>query len=166
MSHRAGILGELMGPQKCHVLDPLHTSRVHIGRELCVTINGEALFQTELEPIPTGNTITREVMEVLVCNNRLHTLIAKVRGDIRVRQYTRGIEYIEALVLHRPHIEVIDGDNIEEIKIVLESVPLLVPAHGRFQRVHRMLAVPNILCFDPDAEIDRLTRDGRERVRN
>ena len=69
MSHRACILRELMGPQKCHVLDPLHASRVHICRELRVTIDSEALFQTELEPIPTGDTVSREVVEVLVCNN-------------------------------------------------------------------------------------------------
>ena len=58
-------------------------------------------------------------MEVLVCNNRLHALIAEVRGDICVCKYTRCIKDIEALVLHRPHIEVIDGDDIEKIKIVL-----------------------------------------------
>ena len=57
MRHRARILGELMGSQKCHVLDTFHAPRVHIRRELGVTIYGEALFQTELEPIPTGNTV-------------------------------------------------------------------------------------------------------------
>ena len=105
-------------------------------------------------------------MEVLVCNNRLHALITKVRGDIRVRKYTRGIEDIEALVLHRPHIKVIDGNDIEKIKIVFKPVPLLVPAHRSFQRCHCMFAITYILCFDPDAEIDRLARSGCERVRN
>ena len=81
-------------------------------------------------------------------------------------KYTGRIEDIETLVLHRPHIEVIDGNDIEKIKIVLKPIPLLIPAHRRFQRRHRVLAVSNILCFDPDAQIDRLARGGCERVRN
>ena len=95
-------------------------------------------------------------MEVLVCNNRLHALIAKVSSDIWVCKYTRGIKNIETLVFHRPHIEVIDGDNIEKIKIVLEPVPLLVPAHRRFQGCHRMLAVADVLSLNPYPKIDRL----------
>ena len=54
-------------------------------------------------------------MKILVSDHRFDALITKVSSDIGVRQYAGGIEDIEALVLHRTHVEVINGDDVEEV---------------------------------------------------
>ena len=54
-------------------------------------------------------------MKILVSDHRLNALITKVSGDVRVRQYAGGIEDIQTLVLHRPHVEVINGDDVKEV---------------------------------------------------
>ena len=50
-----------------------------------------------------------------------------VSGEARIR---RVVEDVEALVLHRPHVEVGHGDDVEHVEIVLAPEALLVPAHA------------------------------------
>jgi len=54
-------------------------------------------------------------VKILVSDHRFDALITQVSGDIRVRQDTGGIEDIQTLVLHGPHVEVINGDDVEEV---------------------------------------------------
>ena len=48
-------------------------------------------------------------------DDRLNTLITEVGRYVRVRQYTGGIEDIQTLVLHRPHVEVIHRHYVKEV---------------------------------------------------
>ena len=115
MRHRARIFSELMGLQERDIFNPLHTARIHIGRELCIPEYREAFLETELKPVAAGHAIPRIIVKILVSDHRFDALITQVSGDIRVRQYTGGIEDIQTLVLHRPHVEVINGDDVEEV---------------------------------------------------
>ena len=38
-----------------------------------------------------------------------------VGGGFRIRQHIFGVEDVEALVLHRAEVEIVDGDDVEHI---------------------------------------------------
>ena len=59
-----------------------------------------------------------------------------IGGGIGIGQNVFGIENVQALVLHSAHVEVVDGDDIEQVQIVFQAIFLLVPAHGTLQRFH------------------------------
>ena len=40
------------------------------------------------------------------------------------------VEDVEALVLHRAHGEVGDGDDVEHVEIIFAAIDEFVPAHG------------------------------------
>ena len=127
MRQRACIFGKLVGTQEQRVLHPLDPPRVHVGGELAVTKDREALFQTELKPVPAGDPIARVVVKVLVGHHRLDALKTHVRGDVGMGEHARSVEHIEALILHGTHIEIIYCDDVVEIEVVLKTVHLLVP---------------------------------------
>ena len=115
MRHRARILSELMCLQERDIFNPLHTARIHIGRELRIPEYREAFLKTELKPVAAGHAIAGIIVKILVSDYRLNALITQISGDIRVRQYAGGIEDIQTLVLHRPHVEVINRDDVKEV---------------------------------------------------
>ena len=88
-------------------------------------------------------------------DDRLHSLECQVRLGHWISQNTGSIKDIQPLVLHRSHIEVIDGNNHKNIKIVLSAVFLLIPAHGAFKRFHRMTTLVDILVFDKYLKLNR-----------
>ena len=94
MRHRPRIFSELVCSQKRDILDSLHTSGIHIRRELGVTIYGKALFQAELEPVPAGDSIAREIVKILMRHHGFDALIAQVSRDIGMSQNARCIENV------------------------------------------------------------------------
>jgi hypothetical protein len=70
-----------------------------------------------------------------------------------VGQDVLGVEDVEALVLHRAHVEVADGDDAELVEVVGEAVRLLVPAHRALERVHGEAAAPLVAVLDEDAQL-------------
>ena len=112
MRQRTGVFCELVRPEKQGILNALHTTRIHVGREFAIAKYGKTLFQTELKPIATGDTVPRIIVEILVCHHRLDPLKSHVGSDVRVGQHAGGIENVEALVLHRAHVEIIHGNDV------------------------------------------------------
>ena len=53
-----------------------------------------------------------------------------IGGRLRLGQYVFGIKDVQALVFHRPHVEVINGDDHVAVQVVLQAIGFLVPAHG------------------------------------
>ena len=133
MRHRAGIFRELNSPQKCHVFHTLHRSRPHVGGKFRVTKNRKAFFQAELKPVAAGDAITGPVVKVFVGNHRLDTLKRQVGLGFGTRQYAGGIKYIQPLVFHRPHVEIIHGDDHKNIQVVFPAIDFFIPVHGIFQ---------------------------------
>ena len=68
-------------------------------------------------------------MEILVRYHGFDPLECHIGGGVLVGQHATGVEDIEALVLHRAHVEVIDRNDHKDIQIVLAAIDLLVPAH-------------------------------------
>jgi hypothetical protein len=72
-------------------------------------------------------------MKVLVRHDAFDALVARIRRRVRTGEHTGRIEDVEALVLHRAHVEIIHRHDMEHIEIVLATKAFLVPAHGTLE---------------------------------
>ena len=160
MGHRAGILGELGGAQHPHVGDALHRTgrigaglasraRQHVGRELLVTEDRQPLLEGELEPVAAGHPVAGPVVEIFVRHNALDALVIDVGGGLGLGQHEFGVEDVEALVLHRTHVEVRRDDDHVAIEIEFQAEGLLVPTHGMDERIHGVPGTVQIARLDP-----------------
>ena len=152
MGHRTGVLGELMGAEDAHVVDPLHPPRLHVGGEFLVAEDGEPLLEGELEPVAAGDPVAGPVVEVFVADHLLDGLEVVVGGGLRACQHVAGVEDVQPLVLHGPHVEVVHGHDHVQVQIVLPAERLLVPAHGLFQGAQGMAAFVPVLLLHIDAQ--------------
>ena len=150
VGHRPGIFGKLGRAQNLDIFDSGHRLRCHIGAELLVSENREPFFQGQLKPIATGHAVPRPVVKILVPDDALDSFIVGVRRGIGQRQHVFRVEYVEALVLHRPHIEIVDGHNHVDIKIVFEAKNFFVPRHGALEGRQSVLTLLDILGLDPN----------------
>ena len=71
-------------------------------------------------------------------------------GGLRAGEDVTGIENIEPLVLHRPHVEIADRNDHVDIKIIFAAVDLFIPAHRLFEAGHGMGAFVEIFRFAVD----------------
>ena len=73
-------------------------------------------------------------------------------------QHVLGIEDIQTLVFHRPHVEIADCDYHVMIQIALQPKSLFIPAHRLFQSQHGVIALIEFALFDVNRQIDLATR--------
>src|SRR5206468_5359076 len=95
------------------VLDPLDRVAAHVGREALVAEDRQPLLQAQLEPVAAGDPVAGPVVEILMRHHAFDALVIDVGGGRRVRQQQRGVEDVEALVLHGPEVEIAYGDDHE-----------------------------------------------------
>src|SRR3546814_12368715 len=86
------------------------------------------------------------------------------RSGIGIGEDVTGVEDVQPLVLHRPHVEVADRDDVEAVEVVLAAIGLLVAFHAVLQRRHRMMGAVQITFAHPDAAFDLAARQGGEAV--
>ena len=159
---RAAILGKLRGAQDAHILDPLDRLRSHMRAELLIAQHGEALFQAELEPVPAGDAIARPVVEIFMGDDAFDTVIIIVGRGVGIGQDIARVEDVEALVLHRAHVEIADGDDVEDVQVIFPAIGLLVPFHRIFQRGHGVAGALQIALAHENAQIDLAPAHGGE----
>ena len=87
-----------------------------------------------------------------------------VGRGLRLRQHVGGVEDVERLVLHRAHVEVVDGDDIEDVEVVLAAVDLLVPLHRVLEGLHGVAQAVGVLVLAPDLEVHLAAAHGGEAV--
>ncbi|OIQ63687.1 hypothetical protein GALL_547720 [mine drainage metagenome] len=97
-------------------------------------------------------------------DHRLDAGEVVVGGGLRQGENEAGVENVQALVLHRAHIEVIDGDDVENVQEVFAPVGVLVPLHRAFERAHCVVAFILIPRADPDVQLDLAARHGAEEI--
>mmetsp|Transcript_106233 Transcript_106233/g.327931 ORF Transcript_106233/g.327931 Transcript_106233/m.327931 type:complete len:574 (+) Transcript_106233:348-2069(+) len=153
VGHGAAILGELPRPQEPDLLDALHCRAAHVAGELLVSEDGEALLQRQLEPVLASHPVPGPVVEILVTNHALDALIVVVRGRVRPGKRERGVEDVETLVLHGTHVEVVDGDHIVDVEVVLEPEALLIPLHRVLEGHHGVVQLVHIRMLREDREL-------------
>src|SRR3546814_5562479 len=81
------------------------------------------------------------------------------RSGIGIGEDVTGVEDVQPLVLHRPHVEVADRDDVEAVEVVLAAIGLLVPFHAVLQRRHRMMGAVQITFAHPDARSEEHTSE-------
>ena len=106
----------------------------------------------QLEPVAAGHPVAGPVMEILVRDHPLDRRVIVVGRGLRTRQHQAGVEDVEPLVLHRPHVEVRHRGDVEGVEIVFEAEGLLVPQHRPTARGHRVVAAPLIAGPHPDRQ--------------
>jgi hypothetical protein len=80
----------------------------HVHAELAVAEHRQAFLERELEPVAAGDAVAGPVVEVLVRDDGLDALEVGVGGGGGRAQQGAGVEDVQALVLHRAHVEVAD----------------------------------------------------------
>jgi hypothetical protein len=137
---RAVVLAELAGAQLQDVLDALDRMAALVAGELLVAEDGQPLLEAELEPVAAGDAVAGPVVEVFVGDDALdHLVVAVGRGGGGGEDILR-VEDVQPLVLHRAHVEVVHGHDVEHVEVVFAAVDLLVPAHRPLERVHGVVA--------------------------
>ncbi len=154
MRERPGIFRELRGTQPPYILDPLDRGRALVGGEALVAKDGEALFQRELEPVAAGDAVARPVMEILMRYHRRDRVEVIVGRGVGIGEDIARIEDVEALVLHRPEVEIVDRDDVEHVEIIFAAIDALVPCHRDLERLERVAGLGDIGGAHPDAERD------------
>ena len=86
-----------------------------------------------MKPVPAGDPVAGPVVEIFMADNTFYALEINICGSFRLCQNILGVENIEALVFHCPHVEIIDSNDLVLVEIILEPESFLVPAHGVFK---------------------------------
>ena len=87
-----------------------------------------------------------------MADHTLDPIVIAVGGGVGIGEDILRVEDIEPFVLHRPHVEVRNRDDIEQIEVVFAPERLLVPFHGSLQALHCMLGPIEISVPDPDVQ--------------
>ena len=163
---RPGVLGELRRAQRAHVADALDRRGAHVGGKFLVAEDGQPLFEAELEPVAAGHAIAGPVVKIFVRDHAFDAGVIVVGRRLGRSEDVFVVEDVEALVLHRAHIEIGDGDDVENVEIVFAPVSLFVPGHRALERVHRVMRALLAAVLDIDRERDALARGGDEGIRD
>ena len=97
-----------------------------------------------------------------MCNDGFNTLIRRIRSGCWISENTGGVKDIKTFVFHRPHVEVINSNNHENIQIVFAAVNLFIPTHGSLKGIQRVFCFINVLRLDENAQQHFAPRTGRE----
>ena len=154
MRQRAAVFRELRRTQHPHILDPFHRFALHVLAEKLVAQHGEAFFQAQLEPVAAGDPVARPVVEILMRNDAFDSVEIGVCRSVGISKDILRVEDVEALVLHRPHVEIADGHDVEQVEIVFAAEHLFVPFHALFQRFERVVGARQVFVADPDIQFD------------
>ena len=130
------VLSELTATQVNHIPNPFDWGRAHIAGELAVAVYCQPFFQAQLEPITASDAIARPVVEIFMGNDRLYPLKVRIGRRIGGGKYTRGVEYIQPLVLHSAHIEVIHCNDVKDVEVIFTAIDLFIPFHGILKGLH------------------------------
>ena len=106
MRQRAGVLGELRRAQRAHVADALNRRGAHVSGKFLVAEDGQPFFEAELEPVAAGHAVAGPVVKIFVRDHALDASVILVGRRLGRREHVFVVEDVEALVLHRAHIEV------------------------------------------------------------
>ena len=86
-----------------------------------------------MKPVAAGDPVAGPVVEVFMGDNTLDPLVVSIRSRLRPGQDILGVEHVQPLVFHRPHVEIVNRDDLVFIEVIFQTVGLFIPAHGVLQ---------------------------------
>ena len=155
MRHRPGIFGELGSAQTTYFADAGRGTAVRVGAEFLIAEHRQPFLERELEPVAAGHAVAGPVVKIFVGNHPVDILEIQIGRHILAGQHVLGVEDVEPLVLHRPHVEITHGDDHVVIEITFETETLLIPVHRLFQRRHRVRALVELAWLDINRQLHR-----------
>ena len=81
-----------------------------------------------------------------------------------MREYARGVENIETLILHRAHVETVHRYDHKDIEVVLATISFLVPPHRGLEAFHRKIDFVDVVSFGEDLKRDSAPTSRRKGV--
>ena len=99
-----------------------------------------------------------------MCDHAVDVLVIGVGGHIGAGEHVLGVEDVEALVLHRSHVEVAHRDDHVVVQVHLEAEALLVPGHAQLERGHGVPALVELARLHVDRAAHAATAGGDEPV--
>ncbi len=133
-----------------------------VARKFLIAKDGETFLQAQLEPVAAGDAVAGPVVEIFVRHHAFDGFVVGVCCRFCGCQDQAVVENIEALILHRAHVEIRHGDNVEHVEIVLAAEALFVPLHRALQAVHGPVGAVLFAVFDVDPQIDLAAGHGGE----
>ena len=135
-----------------------------VAGKLLVAEDGEAFLQRQLEPVAAGDAVAGPVVEIFMRHHAFDAGIVVVGGGFRRGQQHLVVEDVEALVLHRPHVEGDDRHDHEDVEVIFAAIGLFVPFHGALQRIHGVAGARLVAMLDIDVQRDLAPAHGGEAV--
>ncbi len=129
MRQWAVIFGKLVIAQTVGILDAFHRRAAHIRSKLRVAKHRQPFFEAELKPVPASDPIAGPVVKILMRYDGFDHFKIGIRTGARIGQNAGAVENIKPLIFHRAHIEIIDRNDVEQIKIIFAPVDLFIPVH-------------------------------------
>ena len=80
--------------------------------------------------------------------------IVRIGSGLGLGEHQLVVEDVEALVLHRTHVEMRNGNDIEHVEIIVAPIDALIPAHAAHQRIQRPAGPILLALLHPDGEFD------------
>ena len=161
MRARAAILGELDLAHGAHLANARHARRALVDSELVLAIDRQPFLQRQLEPVATGHAVAGVVVKVFVGDDVTHQRKIAVGGGIGTGEDAGRVEHVQALVLHRAHVEAADRDGHIAVEIVFQPVGVLIPGHRLLERGHGVVALVFVAVLGIQAQIDFAAGRGR-----
>ena len=160
MRQRPRILAELVAPEDAHILDAAQRARGLLGDELLLTIDRQAFLEAQLEPVAAGHPVACPVVEILVGDDGQHVPVVVIGRMQWIGQQVLRVEDVETGVFHGTHGEIVGGDDMEDIQVVVAPETLLVPEHGRLEAIQRIPAARDQRRGCPDLQAHQATFGG------
>ena len=91
-------------------------------------------------------------MEVFVADHLFDGLVVVVGGGLRAGQDVAGVEDVEPLVFHGPHVEIVHRHDHVAVEVILPAEHLFVPAHRLLEGTHGMVAFVAVLFLHIDLQ--------------
>ena len=140
VGHGAAVFAELDAAQVVHDIDAAHRASAGCGgqvfTEFLVAKHGEALFETQLEPVAAGDPVACPVVEVFMSDDTFDSVVVFVGRGGGIGQHVFGVEDVQTFVFHGSGIEIAHRHDHEALQVKRQAETALIPGQTVDQRLH------------------------------
>ena len=82
--------------------DTVYRAGTQVRAEFLIAENSQAFFQTELEPVAAGHTVTGSVMEIFMADNAFDLEVIFIGCGVGTRQHIFGVKDVKTFISIAP----------------------------------------------------------------